>query len=108
MTLASLDDDGTSIAELARRVGVTRQAMHQQVGELGRAALVELVDSPRDRRLKLVKLSLLGRTLDQKAAVAIAALEKDLTRRIGREAVADLRRHLSADWGRPGMPKGKA
>ncbi|HBC09003.1 MAG TPA: hypothetical protein DC046_15695, partial [Rhodospirillaceae bacterium] len=55
MTLASLDDDGTSIAELARRVGVTRQAMHQQIGEMEKAALVELVDSATDRRVKLVK-----------------------------------------------------
>tara|TARA_R110001592_G_scaffold100431_4_gene285078 strand:- start:961 stop:1422 length:462 start_codon:yes stop_codon:yes gene_type:complete len=101
MTLASLDGGGTSIAELARRVGVTRQAMHQQIGEMEKAALVELVDSPTDRRVKLVKLSLLGRTLDQKAAQAIAALEKELARRIGKAAVSDLRAILAADWGAP-------
>lgn len=102
MTLASLDDGGTSIAELARRVGVTRQAMHQQVGEMEKAALVELVDSSTDRRVKLVKLSLLGRTLDRKAAQAIDALERDLAMRIGKDAVAGLRATLSADWGVPG------
>ncbi len=102
MTLASLDDGGTSIAELARRVGVTRQAMHQQVGEMEKAALVELVDSPTDRRVKLVKLSLLGRTLDRKAAQAIDALERDLAMRIGTDAMAGLRATLSADWGTPG------
>ena len=108
MTLASLDDDGTSIAELARRVGVTRQAMHQMIGDMERAALVDLVDSPTDRRVKLVKLALLGRTLDQKAAAAIADLETELTGRIGKQAVADLRRHLSADWGAPGKSGRKA
>lgn len=102
MTLASLDDGGTSIAELARRVGVTRQAMHQQVGEMEKAALVELVDSSTDRRVKLVKLSLLGRTLDRKAAQAVDALERDLAMRIGKDAVAGLRATLSADWGVPG------
>jgi len=102
MTLASLDDDGTSIAELARRVGVTRQAMHQQVGEMEKAAVVELVDSATDRRVKLVKLSLLGRTLDRKAAQAIDALERDLSMRIGKDAVAGLRATLAADWGVPG------
>ena len=102
MTLASLDDGGTSIAELARRVGVTRQAMHQQIGEMEKAALVELVGSSTDRRVKLVKLSLLGRTLDQKAAAAIGALERELAKRIGKAAVADLRANLSADWGLPG------
>jgi DNA-binding MarR family transcriptional regulator len=107
MTLASLDDGGTSIAELARRVGVTRQAMHQQIGDMEKAALVELVDSPTDRRLKLVKLSLLGRTLDQKAAQAIADLEKELTRRIGKDAVAGLRANLSVDWGAPGRSAAK-
>ncbi|MEQ9556667.1 MAG: MarR family transcriptional regulator [Rhodospirillales bacterium] len=102
MTLASLDDDGTSIAELARRVGVTRQAMHQQVGEMEKAALVELVDSAADRRVKLVKLALLGRTVDQKAAQAIAALESELAKRIGKAAVSDMRAILAADWGLPG------
>jgi DNA-binding MarR family transcriptional regulator len=105
MALASLDDDGTSIAELARRVGVTRQAMHQMVGELDRAALVELVDCPADRRVKLVKLTLLGRTLDEKAATAIGDLEKELAKRIGKDAVAALRAHLAADWGAPGKSR---
>ena len=104
MTLASLDQDGTSIAELARRVGVTRQAMHQQIGEMQRAALVDLVDSATDRRIKLVKLTLLGRTLDQKAAAAINDLERELERRIGNEAVAVLKSHLSSDWGGSGKP----
>lgn len=102
MTLASLDRAGTSIAELARRVGVTRQAMHQQIGEMQRAALVDLVESDRDKRVKLVKLTLLGRTLDQKAAAAIYGLERELARRIGNEAVAVLKTHLSSDWGGPG------
>lgn len=107
MALASLDGDGTSIAELARRVGVTRQAMHQMVGELDKASLVDLVDSPSDRRIKLVKLSLLGRTLDQKAAAALGDLEAELAKRIGKGAVADLRRHLAADWGPPGKSRDK-
>lgn len=107
MTLASLDGDGTSIAELARRVGVTRQAMHQQIGEMEKAALVELVDSATDRRVKLVKLTLLGRTLDQKAAAAVGNLEKELARRIGKEAVSGLRANLSVDWGMPGKSTAK-
>ncbi|MAN79475.1 MAG: MarR family transcriptional regulator [Rhodospirillaceae bacterium] len=102
MTLVSLNDDGTSIAELARRVGVTRQAMHQQIGEMEKASLVELVGSPTDGRVKLVKLSLLGRTLDQKAAAAIDSLERELAKRIGTAAVSDLRATLAADWGTPG------
>lgn len=102
MALVSLDGDGTSIAELARRVGVTRQAMHQMIGDMERAALVETVPNPRDRRVKLVKLTLLGRTLDEKAAAALEGLEGRLAARIGRDALEALRRHLAADWGNPG------
>ena len=101
MALVSLDEDGTSIAELARRVGVTRQAMHQMVGELEKAALVGTVPSPTDRRVKLVKLSLLGRTLDEKAASALDGLEAKLRKRLGKDALESLRAHLSADWGPP-------
>ncbi len=102
MTLVSLDADGTSISELARRVGVTRQAMHQMVGELEKSALVETTDSPNDGRIKLVCLSLLGRTLDDKAKAALAGLEKRLADRIGQAAVSGLHDALSADWGPPG------
>lgn len=102
MALASLDDGGTSIAELARRVGVTRQAMHQMIGDMEKSALVETVPSPTDRRVKLVKLSLLGRTLDEKAAAALGNLENKLRTRIGKDALDALHAHLSADWGAPG------
>ncbi|MEK9672695.1 MAG: MarR family transcriptional regulator [Rhodospirillaceae bacterium] len=99
MAMVLLDPDGTGISELARRIGVSRQAMHQMVGELESAALIETVPSPRDGRVKLVKLSLLGRTLEQKAGKALGQLENDLEGRIGADEMAALRRALTADWG---------
>lgn len=101
MTLVSLDADGTSISELARRVGVTRQAMHQMIGELERSALVETANSPSDGRIKLVRLSLLGRTLDEKAAAALSRLEAGLKDEIGSDQTEALHDALSSDWGPP-------
>ena len=99
LALASLDKDGTSISELARRCAVTRQAMHQLVGDLQRMNLVETVSSPTDKRIKLVKLTLLGRTLDDKAVETIARLEEVLAERLGNKPVENLRAALEADWG---------
>lgn len=101
LALASLDKDGTSISELARRCVVTRQAMHQLVGDLQRMNLVETVDSPKDKRVKLVKLTLLGRTLDDKAVETIERLEAELRARIGDKGVDGLRQALEGDWGAP-------
>lgn len=101
MTLASLDKDGTSISELARRVGVTRQAMHQLVGELSKAALLETVASPTDKRVRLVKLTLLGRTMDEKAVAIIDSLEALLKDRIGVDHASALRTACALDWGSP-------
>lgn len=99
LVLATLDDDGTSISELARRVGVTRQAMHQTVGDLIKMALVETSSSPKDKRVKLVKLTLLGRTLDEKATEAMDRLEGALQAKIGAKSISELRKILGTDWG---------
>ncbi len=101
LALASLDKNGTSISELARRSTVTRQAMHQLVGDLQRMNLVETVDSPADKRVKLVKLTLLGRTLDDKAIEVITKLEEELCGRLGAKGVNALRDVLEKDWGAP-------
>lgn len=101
LVFAHLDLEGTRTSELARRIGISRQAVHQTVGELAELGLVEVVPDPVSRRAKLVVLTPLGRKTVQSAHAIFQELEDALAERIGRTRVAELRRALEADWGTP-------
>lgn len=87
-----------SISDLARRMGLSRQAVHKTVGEAMRHGLVEFVDSESDKRIKLVRFSEKGLEMSAIAAKSIAKLEKRLEARIGKEDLDTLHRILSKDW----------
>ena len=101
LVFAHIDEDGTTTTELARRIGVTRQAVQQVVAGLVDADLLELVPDPDDRRARLVRLTEAGRRNVDAALRVFTLLEDELSRRIGSKAVADLRSALSAVWGDP-------
>ncbi len=102
MVFAVLDQDGTSTAELARRIGVSRQAVHQTVKDLEALGLVEQVPEPGDGRVRLVRLTTQGRANVAAALGAFIDLEAELARRIGVGHAAGLRRALEAEWGAGG------
>jgi DNA-binding MarR family transcriptional regulator len=99
LVFAQLDPAGRRTAEIARRAGVSRQAVHQTVRELRRLGLVELVPDPGNRSAKLVVATERGRQSTRVALATLAALEVELTRRLGRRRVQALREALEADWG---------
>jgi DNA-binding MarR family transcriptional regulator len=99
LVFAQLDATGTRTAEIARRAGVSRQAVHQTVRELQRLGLVELVPDPANRSAKLVLATDRGRQSTQVALATLAALEVELTQRLGERRVQALREALEADWG---------
>lgn len=103
LVFAHFDREGTRPSELARRMGISRQAVHQTVNELVELGLVELVPDPVSRRAKLVLLTPLGRRTVQAALAIFGELEEELARRIGRKSVTELRRTLEADWGAPAV-----
>lgn len=108
LVLAHLDPEGTRSTELARRSGVTRQAVHQTIQELVELGVLELAADPTSQRAKLVVLTRRGKRLVDDAQEIFRELEAILERRIGRKRVARLRRALESDWGEPvgQSPKG--
>jgi DNA-binding MarR family transcriptional regulator len=87
-----------SISDLARKMGISRQAAHQTIGEAMRHGLLEFVDSETDKRIKLVRFSKRGLEMSTIAAKSIAKIEKRLQARIGKEDVETLRKILAKDW----------
>lgn len=101
MLLANLALGHHKPSEIARRLGVSRQAIHTTLGQMIEKGILELVDDPDDRRAKLVELSPLGEQMRRDAREAMRIMVETLEARIGKRKVAQLRPGLLADWGEP-------
>lgn len=88
-----------SLSELARRLLVSRQAVHQMANEAARHGLVELVDSPTNKRVRLVRFTPEGERMFACGTRTLARIEQELTERLGAAEVETLRRLLESDWG---------
>ena len=78
LVFAHLNPAGVTPAELARRLGHTRQATHQLVTGLVTLDLLTLQPNPARRGGVLVILSDQGRALSRDAHRILTALERDL------------------------------
>ncbi|HYO35855.1 MAG TPA: MarR family winged helix-turn-helix transcriptional regulator [Geodermatophilus sp.] len=84
LVFAYLAPQGTAPAELARRLGTTRQAQQDLVAGLVRLGLLETVADPARRRGRLVRLTGAGRDLAADATGVLAGLEEELGGRAAR------------------------
>lgn len=74
---------GTRSTELARRAGVTKQAIMVLVDELEGAGLVRRTPDPDDGRAKVVRLTARGRTCAAESRRAVAAVDARARRTLG-------------------------
>src|SRR3954451_23871367 len=101
LVFSHLDADGTRPAEIARRAGISRQAVGQTVAQMKQQGLVKLAPDPSNRRARLVQPTAKGRKALERSGTGASAAEKVLSRRIGAGRVKSLREALEADWGSP-------
>ncbi|MGI9323582.1 MAG: MarR family winged helix-turn-helix transcriptional regulator [Pseudomonadales bacterium] len=99
MILINISNGITRAAELARVLGVSRQAIQQQINELERDELVTQIPDPDDRRANRIVFSEKGSQLINAALASLREAEQSLSQRIGWDSVSQLRRALGADWG---------
>ena len=85
---------GTRLTELARRAGVTKQAMMVVVDELEVRGFVRRTPDPDDGRAKVVRLTARGRTLGAECRRAVAAVEARTRRTLGGRRYEGLREAL--------------
>jgi DNA-binding MarR family transcriptional regulator len=74
---------GTRLTELARRAGVTKQAMMVVVDDLELRGLVRRTPDPEDGRAKVVRLTARGRTCAAECRRAFAAVDARARRSLG-------------------------
>ena len=99
MILIHISNGVTRAAELARALGVSRQAIQQQINDLEADDLVTQIPDPTDRRANRIVFSERGHALITQAMETLRGAEQALALRIGAEAVAHLREALMDDWG---------
>ena len=99
--LSQLPSEGASIAELARRLGVSAPTAHQWVHELVAAGVVTVENDPRSARSKLVRLTPAGARRRAETMRMLAGLEAALAGRVGADTVIALRAALEEPWGSP-------
>ena len=91
-----VDHQGTRLTELARRLGISKQAVGQLVDELEAMGVLERVADPADGRAKLIRFSRTpGRTLLDGMA-ALQRFEAELGTELGEARMAALHDGLGA------------
>ena len=91
---AHVEPGGTSVTELARRAGMTKQSMGELAADLESRGYVERVAHPGDRRARMVRLTKRGDTHVAHARQVIDELEGEYARALGVERFAELGRLL--------------
>jgi DNA-binding MarR family transcriptional regulator len=96
--LAHMGGKPMSMAELARRLAISRQAVHKTVAELARRGILETADDPQRGNSKLVRYTEKGRGVNRAGAQMIQRIEADIASRLGESRLADLKRLLAQAW----------
>ena len=99
MILIHISNGVTRAAELARALGVSRQAIQQQINDLEADDLVTQIPDPTDKRANRIVFSERGAQLINQALETLRGAEQTLAMRLGYDNVSALRRALMADWG---------
>jgi DNA-binding MarR family transcriptional regulator len=91
----SIGSDGSTVAAMAQRAGITAQAMVQVVDYLESRGYVERTPDPTDRRAKVVRLTERGRAGDHAAREQLLAIEDEWSRRLGHDRYREFRATLA-------------
>lgn len=86
-------------SDIARNLGVSRQAIHSTINQMVKLGIVRLDVDPDDRRHMIVSLTETGTRMRKDAQRAMDALTAQIAARIGQDRFDALFDALEADWG---------
>ena len=93
---ARMDDAGTRLTDLAERAGMTPASMSELADDLVRKGYLERVEDPRDRRVRILRLTERGRQHRQDVRAIIQEIEAEYAERLGKDNFSLLRSLLTA------------
>ena len=91
---AHIPPEGITLAELARRAGMTKQAMSELVADLEAKDYLTRRPDARDRRTKIIELSDRGWSAVRAALAAFEEIEHELEQKLGAGRLREFRRTL--------------
>lgn len=91
-----VDLDGVRLTELARRMGISKQAVGQLVDELEAMGALERIPDPTDGRAKLIRFSREPGASVLDGLAALRGFEAELEDALGARRMRSLHRDLSA------------
>ncbi len=95
---AQLRGKDLSISDLAKRLGVSRQAAQKTVAGLVEMGLLELRESEGNMSVKIVHITDAGHRFRTEIGRAIAKIEAQVAEKIGKEGLAQLKHLLTQHW----------
>lgn len=88
-------------SDIARNMGVSRQAIHATLNQMIAMDMVALVDDPSNGRVKIVVPTAMGETMRIDAQRSMVLMGEELSRRLGRTPFLKAAHVLHQDWGPP-------
>ena len=98
MVFACLGGGDVTISEIAKRLGISRQAAQKTVSELVIKKLLTLKLSQKNKSAKIVKLTPTGSKCVKLAQDTYAQIERNISQTIGSERLREFRTVLESDW----------
>lgn len=86
------------ISDLARRLGVSRQAAHKTATEATQLGLAEFVPDPDHARIVRLQFTQAGWAMSAQAAKDFEEVEAALRKRLGTRSLNELKRLLAMAW----------
>jgi len=102
---AALGGKSKSIADLSRRLAVSRQAAHQTVKKLSARGLVVLEHAENNRRDKIVKITEEGMQARKLTAKHFRQIEAKMSKNIGKKNLESLRQLLQENLEKANQPR---
>jgi len=92
--LPHLDLEGTRMSTLAERMGISKQAVSQLIGDMEEMNVVRRLPDPSDGRAKLVVFAEDGPTLLMRGMRVLQGVDAELEESLGERRYSELRRAL--------------
>lgn len=86
-------------SDIARNLGVSRQAIHSTINQMVKLGIVQMEVDPADRRHMIVSLTDLGGRMRKDAQRSMDALTAQIASKLGQDKFDALLAALEADWG---------
>jgi DNA-binding MarR family transcriptional regulator len=86
-------------SDIARNLGISRQAIHSTINQMVKLGIVQLEVDPADRRHMIVSLTDLGARMRKDAQRSMDELTAQIAAKLGQDKFDALYAALEADWG---------